>query len=283
MAIVYLGGQLLESREASISIDDRGFLFGDGVYEVVRARNGRLFEAAAHQERLERSLREIAIDPPASVGAGGMEDLCGELIRANGFGTGDATVYVQVTRGAAPRIHSFPAPYTPPTVFASASAFHAPIGLREQGAAAITRPDIRWSRCDIKSINLLPNVLAKQAAVEAGAFEAMLVRDGLLTEGASTNIFCVVDGSLRTHPLGDHILGGITRAVVLELAAEAGVGVIEEAVPEADLSAVDEIFATGTTTDVQPIVLVDTRPVGDGRPGPVTRLLQRGLERRLGA
>ena len=281
MSFIHLNGKLLDRDTATIPLDDRGFYFGDGVYEVVRVVDGRVFAADAHRVRLETSLREIAIETPAALLDGGMEALCRGMVEANGHTAGHATVYLQVTRGAAPRTHGFPPPGTPPTVFASSAPFEIPRRVRAEGAAAITLPDIRWSRCDIKSINLLPNVLAKQSAVEAGAFEALLVRDGKLTEGASSNLFGVVDGELRTFPLCNLILGGITRAILLELAAEAGIAVVEEPLSIQDLARVDELFVTGTTTDVQPLITVDGRSIGDGRPGPVTLTLQEALERRM--
>lgn len=283
MASVYLNGELLDRSRASIPLDDRGFYFGDGVYEVVRVVDGRVFEAPAHRVRFEQSLSAIGIEPPDTLVGDGMEELCRRLVETNGQTAGHATVYLQVTRGSAARTHGFPPAGTPPTVFASSAAFEIPRRLREDGAAAVTTPDIRWTRCDIKSVNLLPNVLAKQRAVEAGAFEALFIRDGVLTEGASSNIFAVVDGVLRTHPLCNLILGGITRAVVLELAAAAGVQLVEEPLRQDEISRADELFATGTATDVQPIVRVDGRPVGGGNPGPITRLLQEELERRMQA
>ena len=240
MSLVYLNGELLDRSVATIPLDDRGFYFGDGVYEVVRVVDGRTFAAEAHRIRLERSLRETSIEPPAALLNGGMEDLCRRMVEANGLSAGHATVYLQVTRGSAPRTHGFPPPGTPATLFASSAPFEIPRRLRTEGAAAITLPDIRWTRCDIKSINLLPNVLAKQSAAEAGAFEALFVRDAVLTEGASSNLFGVMDGVLRTFPLGNLILGGVTRAIVLELAAEAGVDVVEEPLSIDDLARVDE-------------------------------------------
>lgn len=283
MGRVYLNGELIERSRASIPLDDRGFFFGDGVYEVVRVMDGRIFEERAHRARLQRSLREIRIECPPALTGDGFAEICRALVAENGLTAHQATVYLQVTRGAAPRTHSFPSDGTSPTVFASSAPFQVPRRLRDEGAAAITTPDIRWMRCDVKSVNLLPNVLAKQAAAEAGAFEALFIRDGVLTEGSSSNIFAVVDGVLRTHPLSNLILGGVTRAVVLELAAAAGLPVVEAPLREEDLHRVDELFATGTTTDVQPLVRVDGQRVGEGVPGPITRLLQQGLERRMWA
>jgi len=205
------------------------------------------------------------------------------LIHANALHEGEATVYLQVTRGAAPRTHGFPPPGTPPTIYATAAPFQVPLQLREEGAAAITLPDIRWARCDIKSVNLLPNVLGKQRAIEAEAFEAIFLRDGIVTEGASSNLFVVLDGELRTYPLSNYILPGITRAIVLEQADRLGYRVSEMPVTQRELLDAEEIFATGTTTDVQPLVTVDGRPVGLGRPGPITRSLRGALEAEMAA
>lgn len=274
--IVFLDGEYLPQAQAKVSVNDRGFLFGDGVYEVVRAYDGRLFEAEAHLERLEHGLRALAID-----GSGAsrerLYEIAAHLLHENRLTEGDATVYLQITRGAAPRTHAFPPGGCTPTLYVACARFVPPRQLREEGAAAITHPDLRWSRCDLKTVNLLPNCLAKQRAVEAGAFEAILIRDGVVTEGASSNAFAVVDGELRTYPKSNYILPGITRDVVLRLAAEQGIPCRETPVLQEELAHVDELFLTGTTTDVQAIVRLDGRPVGDGRPGPVARALRDAL------
>jgi D-alanine transaminase len=191
-------------------------------------------------------------------------------------------VYFQVTRGAAPRTHQFPAAGTPPTVFASAAPLLPPDALRARGAAVVTRPDERWARCEIKSVNLLPNVLAKQAAAEAGAFEAVFVRDGVVTEGAQTTAFAVLGGELRTHPLTPRILPGVTRAVVLELARELGIPAREAAFTVDELARAEEVMVASTTADVMPVTQVDGRRVGDGAPGPVARALAAAFAERLG-
>ena len=190
-------------------------------------------------------------------------------------------MYLQITRGAAPRSHHFPPPGTAPTVFLSASRLTVPEEVRARGAAAITIPDLRWARCDLKTVNLLPNVLAKQQAVAAGAFEAILVRDGIVTEGASSNLFAVIGGVLRTHPATHRILAGITREVVLELAAELGLAVAEEPIAAGELAGASEVLITATTADVMPVGRVDGRAVGDARPGPVARALQGALRARM--
>ena len=279
--IVYLSGAFLPRERATVSVDDRGFLFGDGVYEVVRVVGGAYIDADRHLARLRRSLAELRLPDPAADGT----DLLAigtELLRRQGLGTeGESVVYIQVTRGVAPRRHSFPARGTPPTLFVSASAF---VPRREQianGVAAITQPDLRWQRCDIKSVNLLPNVLANQRATEQGAYEAILVREGVVTEATHSNVFAVVDGALRTHPNGPAILPGVTREVVLELARDAGVDTREQAVTVGELARAEEVFFTGTTTDVMPAIAIDGRTVRDGKPGPIARRLGERLAARM--
>lgn len=278
---VYLDGRFLPRAEARVSVDDRGFLFGDGAYEVTRAVRGRLFEAERHRRRLARTLHGIGIAmPDAEIAA--LDDVALRLLAENGLTDGEAAVYVQVTRGAAvPRTHHFPPAGTRPTVYMAATRFAPPTTLRERGASVVTVPEIRWSRCDLKTVNLLPNALAKQQAVAAGADEAIFVRDGVLMEGAHSNLFAVVDGTLRTAPSTNYILSGITRAVVLELAHEAGVTVELEALPHAELPRAGELFLTSTTSDVLPVVRVDGRVVGDGRPGAVAERLYAALAARM--
>jgi len=271
--IVYLNGRFVPYEEARVPVEDRGNLFADGVYEVIRFYGGHPFAMQAHMERLARSAREIRL-PEIDVAALAEAGL--ETVRKNGIG--DGSLYVQVTRGPAPRSHAFPRE-PKPTVFMIARELARPSrSLVEQGVACITVPDIRWARCDIKSIGLLPNVLAKQQAVEAGAFEALFVRDGILTEGTSSNVFVVKGGKLVTHPEDGHVLPGITRRLILAIAREEGIGVEEEPLAAA-LDAVDELFISSTNVEVMAVVSVDGRPVGDGRPGPVTRRIQAQYDR----
>jgi D-alanine transaminase len=276
--LVYFGGAVVPRESAAVSIDDRGFLFGDAVYEVLRVVRGRFIEAERHVRRLARSLREVSIPDPGL----DLLEVSTDLLRRNGLGNAEATVYVQVSRGAAARQHAFPPRGTAPTVLVTVSAFSPRSELLANGAAAITLPDLRWSRCDIKSVNLLPNVLAAQRAAEAGAFEAILLRDGAVTEATRSNVLIVAGGVVRTHPTGRFILPGVTREVVLELACEAGVAVREEAVGADDLRAADEVLLTGTTADVTPVVKIDGRPVGAGRPGPMARRLGAMLAEGIG-
>jgi len=282
-AVAYLDGAYVPRAEARVSADDRGFLFGDGGYEVTRAIDGRLFEAERHRVRLARTLHALRIDyPHAEIAA--LDEVALRLLRENDLLQGEATVYVQVTRGAAlPRTHHFPPAGTRPTVYLAAQRFVPPAGLRERGASVITVPDIRWSRCDLKTVNLLPNAMAKQQAVEAGCDEALFVRDGVVMEGAHTNVCFVLDGELRTAPLTNYILGGVTRDVVLALAAEAGIPVREYPLLREEVARASEAFLTSTTSDVLPVVRIDGAPVGDGAPGPVARRLLELLQARMRA
>ena len=273
--IVYFNGQFLPKKDVHISPDDRGFLFGDGVYEVVRAYDGRLFEAEAHFERLARSLKALRFPgPDVSV----FGDVAQRLMRDNDLR--DAALYIQITRGAAPRRHAFPGPDTPPTVYATVYAPQTSRQKWDEGVRAILVPDMRWARCDIKTIALPPNVLASQRAAEAGVEEALLVRDGVLIEGSHTNVCAVIEGTLYTYPKTPQILPGITRQVVLELCGQLGIPYREEAVFEDQLDRVEELMILGTTTEVMPVVEVDQRRIGDGRPGPVTRRLQQAYRQR---
>jgi D-alanine transaminase len=200
-----------------------------------------------------------------------------QLLRENGLIEGQATLYIQVTRGAATRAHNFPQPEVPPTIYISVARFMPYSDLALTGAPASSHPDLRWGRCDLKTLNLLPNVLASQTAKEKGAFEAMLIRDGVVTEGTKTNFFGVVDGTLRTHPSDNHILPGITRSVLRDLAREVNIDLDETPILAEEIPRLSELFLTGTTTDVMPVVRLDEKPVGKGTPGELTRKLQKVL------
>jgi len=281
--LAYLNGHYLPRSAATIPVEDRGFIFGDGVYEVWRVVNGRLFETNRHLARLAFGLGELRIATPDIVRRDVLDEVADRLLAESGLVDGEATLYVEVTRGVAPRAHQFPAAGTTPTVFAMVNQFVPPNDVRTRGASAITTPDVRWLRCDIKTIQLLPNVMAKQAAAERGAIEAIMIRDGVVTEGSHANVLGVIDGEIRTHPLGNLILPGITRAVVLEIARALSIPVREEAFTERDVARLDECFLAGTTSDVMPIVRVDDRQIGDGRPGPVTMRLFREFRAHLDA
>lgn len=279
--IVYVNGSFVPRAEARVSVEDRGFVFGDGVYEVVRAINGRLFASRFHNDRLRRSLDGIRISLSAGDTPERFADIGRQLLEENDLLSGEATIYMQVTRGATTRVHNFPPPQVQPTVYISVARFTPYTDLARTGATAISHPDLRWGRCDLKTLNLLPNVLASQAAKERGAFEAMLIRDGVVTEGAKTNFFGVVNGSLRTHPCDTHILPGITRSVLRQLASDVGIALDETPIKAEEIPRLSELFLTGTTTDVMPVVKLDDRPVGDGKPGELTRRLQRALAESL--
>jgi D-alanine transaminase len=269
--ITYFNGEFLPKEAVRISPDDRGFLFADGAYEVIRAYQGNLFRPTAHLQRLENSLHGLRINGPD---INELQDAAVQLIEGNNLANGDAALYIQVTRGVAPRTHAFPPRDTPPTVYMSARRFHAAPERLEHGVRVILVPDSRWARCDIKSVALLPNVLASQQAKERGAYEAVFVRDGMVTEGSHANFAAVFDGHLVTHPKSSHILPGITREVVLELCEELDLPYRQSPISETGLREANELMLLGTTTEVMPVVQVDDWQVGNGQPGPVTRTLQ---------
>jgi len=255
-------------------VDDRGFLFADGIYEVIHSYEGHLFQMDAHLQRMEHGLRflHIAVDDVRA-----MREVAEQLIVENGLISGEATVYVQITRGSAPRTHGFPPASTPPTVYAAATQYVPQRDQAEEGIAAILVPDLRWARCDIKSVALLPNVLARQRAIEAGVADAVFVRDGVALEGTSSNFFGVFNGEVVTAPKTNYILPGITRDVVVGLCAEIGVPVHEAPILEHQLGKAEELFLTSTTVEIRPIVQLSDQPVGTGTPGPVTRRIQQAF------
>ncbi len=274
--IVYFNTQYLPRTTVKISPDDRGFLFADGVYEVIRAYKGRLFRMDLHLKRLARSLRELKINGPSMERIAEISDA---LIQRNNLKDADAAIYIQITRGAAPRKHAFPKSAPSPTVYLNAFTVQPPVEAWEKGAKAITAPDIRWTRCDIKSVSLLPNVLASQAAAEAGAEDAIFIRDGFVTEGSHTNVCAVFKGRLQTHPKNNYILPGVTREVVLSLCAGLNIPVSQTPISANSLPRADELMLLGTSTEVMPIVQLDNRQVGNGKPGPITRKLQEAFWR----
>ena len=271
IAIVYLNGRFLAPEAAAISPFDRGFIFGDGVYEVIPVFGGRPFRLGPHLARLNNSLAAVGLTNPKSEQEWGA--VFDELIRHNG--SDDQSIYLQITRGVAARDHAYPIDVTP-TVFAYAQRLQ-PIDekIREAGINAVTVEDIRWQRCDIKCTALLANVMLRQQAAERGATEAILIRDGELTEGAASNIFVVEKGVLKTPPKGPRLLPGITRDLVLELAARHGVPHQETAIPGAALHSADEVWMTSSTKEIAPITRIDGRAVADGRGGPLFKTLWR--------
>jgi D-alanine transaminase len=280
--VAYVDGAYRRHAEACVHIEDRGFQFADGVYEVVLLLGGRLVDADLHLARLKRSLHELRITAPMTDAAFAL--VLREMVRRNRLR--DGLIYIQVTRGAARRDHAFPAAGTPPTLVVTARAIPPfPTSLAGWSMRAITWPDERWTRCDIKSVSLLPNVLARQAAREQGAGEAILVRpDGMISEGAATSIWIVDQhGVLRTHPLGHSILPGCTRAALIGLLARSGVVFEERAFSLDELRTAREVFLTSATSYVKPIVAVDGTLVGDGGAGPVAQELFAAFARHVGA
>jgi D-alanine transaminase len=266
--IAYLNGRYLPRDQAMIRADDRGFIFADGVYEVVRYYAGRPLSMVEHLDRLAQSLSALRIDMPSD--AQPFDRISAELMHRNGLV--DAYVYWQVTRGVAERDHRFPDPPVRPTTYAFARPMP-PLALDAQPRPmrAMTHPEIRWANCAIKSVSLLPNVLARQAAADRGLDEAVFVRpDGLVTEGTARSLFIVENGALHTYPLDGRILGSITRKTVIELAAGLGVDVHEAPFDCPRLYAASEVIAVGTTTEVRPVVAIDDRTIADGSIGPVT-------------
>jgi len=277
---VYLNGEFLRLADAKVSVLDRGFIFGDGIYEVVPVYEGRPFRMDEHLARLARSLAALRIADPLS-GAQWVE-LVTRLAADSPQPT--CLVYIQVTRGVARRDHGFPVTPVTPTVFAMVNRFTPPSAQqRERGLGAITIPDERWLHCEIKSISLLGNVLAKQQAVEAGVAEAIQFRDDWLTEGASANVWVVVDGVLLAPPRNHLILEGIRYALMLELADSAGIPVQMRQVSRAEVEAASEVMITSASKEVTAIVELDGRPVGSGRPGPVYDALRKGYDARIAA
>lgn len=268
---VYLNGEFLPPEEARVSAFDRGYLFGDGIYEIIPVFGGRLFRMAHHMARFERSLSEIRLPNPLAREE--WERILARLVQEGG--NVDQSVYLQVTRGVAPRDHGFPAASRPSVLaYAQPLKSPAPEAFRE-GLAAVTAEDLRWLRCDIKAISLLANVLGRQEAIERGASEAIFIRDGMVTEGAASNVFVVRGGRLYTPPKGPFILPGITRDLVLELARAHGIATTEGPLARAALHEADEIWLTSSVREVLPVTRLDGRPVGHGRPGP---LYARALE-----
>lgn len=272
--VYYVNGRWVRPEDAVVSVEDRGFQLGDGIYEVIRVYGGRPFALSRHLDRLAGCAREIELPLPVPLEEIGR--LVAEAVSRRGLG--DAQVYVQVTRGAAPRVHYFP-PQARSSLVVYASAPRVPsAALYRDGAEAVVVADQRWLRCDIKSINLLANSLAKEHARRAGALEAVFEREGVgITEGASSNVFVVQKGRLVTPPAGPFLLRGVTRQLVLELAAQAGVPVVERFFSRGELYGADEAFLTSTMMEIMPLVRVDGRTIGAGRPGELTGRLHEAL------
>jgi len=266
--IAYVNGEFLPLERATVRVQDRGFQFADGVYEVVRTYNGKPFATAEHLARLARSLEAIELKNP--LGAEQWTSIIDEGIRRSGFA--EAIVYLQVTRGCAPRHRGMPKG-AEPTIVMTVRELAAPAAkLRENGIAVITMPEFRWARCDIKSIALLPSVLAYQAAKKAGANDAIFVDEvDTVNEATAGNVFVVTDGRLRTPLKSTRILPGVTRDKLLVAARAAGIGTAEERITKSELLSAQEVFLSSTTAEVTPVATVDGKQIGGGKPGPVSR------------
>lgn len=277
----YLNGEIVKRDDAKVSVGDRGYIFGDGIYEVIRVTDGKLFREPDHLERMQESLRGIKIDFDPKL----MEKIpgiCRNLLKKNNHTTKEATIYIQVTRGTSwPRTHVFPDPPVQPALYIGTNPFNPDKELLAGGIDVITLTDLRWERCNLKTIQLLPNVLAKQQAVESGANSAIMIRDGFVTESPYANIFGVKDGILYTHPESNYILKGITRQVVIEIANKLGIELKEIPVREEELFELDELFFSGTTTDIQPVVEINRQRLAEGKPGPVVKIIQQSYNELL--
>lgn len=263
--MIYFNGSFMPIEEAKVPVLDRGFIFGDGVYEVIPVYSRRAFRLHEHLARLQHSLDGIQLPNPHSVDE--WVDILNELVARNP--PEDQYLYLHITRGVAPRDHAFPKPAVAPTVFAMSNPLvHPPAALLQSGVACITAQDNRWLRCDIKSIALLSNVLLRQAAVAAGCAEAILIRDDtFLTEGAASNIFVVKDGVLLAPPKDNLMLPGITYDVLLELAAANGIPYQVRKIMKDEVFGADELLLTSSTREVLAVTTLDGKPVGDGKPG----------------
>jgi D-alanine transaminase len=270
--IVYFNNQLLELSKVQISSFDRGFLFADGVYETMRTYNGELFKIDEHLKRLKKSLNEIQIKYE---GITGLEKIIYQLAEVNNLTGKDFLVYIQITRGVSyPRKHSFPSPDEQPTIFISVSKLDENTADQQNGVKIILLEDLRWLRCDIKSVSLLPAVLANQKAIESNAVEAVLHRNDLITEGSHTNFFGIINGKVVTAPKSNLILAGITRDIVVDMCKKLKIKLEEEFIKLNELKNYQEFFITSTTKEVYPVVQIDDRVIGSGKPGVITIKLQ---------
>jgi D-alanine transaminase len=275
--LIWLNGEVSPLAEATIKVEDRGFQFADGVYEVARVYGGRCFALVPHIDRLERSAGGIRLALPMS-----KEGLCEEIEKlVERSRLVDGMVYVQLTRGACGRNHVFPQSCTPTLLFYTRKLPPAAAPGSGEGAGLLSVPDVRWKLCWIKSIALLANVLARSEAASAGAEEAVFVEDGQVSECSTSNLFLVAGGKLITHPVGAKVLPGITRHYLLECARELQIPVVEREISEAEAMSADEIFITSTTREVSWVSRWNGRPVGGGRCGPVTEQLHRALQKQI--
>jgi len=268
--IIYLNGKFFPRSEALISPEDRGFNFADGIYEVIKYYGGKPFRYADHLDRLKRSLREVSI---RFDDCDQLESVFQELLEMNGLEGQEAGVYLQISRGSQTRIHRFPENIEP-TVYATVFPFSSKWDELKNGVKVITTEDIRWLRCDIKSISLLPNVMAAQKAHEQNAVESIFIRNGVVTEGSHSSFMAVRNGTVYTHPDSNLILPGITKMVIREICRELNIPLVEKSIPASELAQMDEMMIVGTGSEVTPVVQIDEMQVGNGTPGPVTLIIQ---------
>jgi D-alanine transaminase len=278
METAFLNGKFIPKNEIRISPDDRGFLFAEGIYEVVRWYEGFFYDMTSHMARLKRSLREVRI---SWADEDSFPDIARQLITINKLNDIQALVYLQVTRGVANRSHSYPNPPVDPTVYAFATDFTPENNGMDGGVGIMLREDIRWSRCDIKSVALLPNTICYQEALDKGFFECAFIRNGNITECSHSNIFFVLHGVLYTHPECGYVLSGVTRKNVLRIANQSGMAVKVEPVTEKMLEMVQEVFITNTSGEITPVVTINENTVGNGQPGPITRILKERFNEEL--
>ena len=265
----------MRGKELNISPFDRGFQFADGVYETIRWHNKKLFKLEEHFERLKRSLTSLKINFDDFKK---LENAISELVKINSYTEGHLLIYLQITRGDFfPRQHFFPPPTIKPTVFISVTPYKLKEKELKEGIKVILYNDLRWGRCDIKSTMLLPNIIARQEALEKNAGEAILLRDGFITEGTHTNFFAVKDGKLYTYPVSNFILSGVTRKVIIEICSENKIPFFEIKIRADELQSFDECMITGTISEVTPVIQVNNWKVGNGKPGPITLKLQKIL------
>lgn len=276
----YLNGIFLPKEEVRISPDDRGFLFADGLYEYIRSYRGRLFRLEDHIRRLNYGAEQMRF---TTTDFSFLGEIAEKLLTLNALNSAEASVYFQVTRGVAPRRHAFPLPAPGLTVYGTVSTFDESGAARKRksGIRAITVADCRWARCDIKATGLTANILANQRAVDEDAAEAIFVRDGVMLEGSHTNFMAVLDNILVTAPLSNYILGGITRKAILEICRKENIIVAERPIFEEESCLASEMMVVGSSTEITPVIALDGQPVGDGQPGPMTRLLQHAFTREI--
>ncbi|WP_144510887.1 D-amino-acid transaminase [Bacillus sp. FJAT-22090] len=277
MANILWNDQIINEEEVKIGYEDRGYQFGDGIYEVIKIYNGNVFTATEHIDRLYASADKIQLVIPYTKDV--LHKMLHELIELNEVQ--DGQIYIQVTRGTSPRQHNFPTPAVDSVLTAYTKETTRPLTQLQNGVKACFVEDIRWLRCDIKSLNLLGNVLAKQEAVSKDCFEAVLHRGQTVTEGSSSNMYGIKDGVLFTHPVSNLILNGITRKVILDCCEEVGIPVVEEAFTKEQALTMDEMIMSSTNAEVMPIISIDGQQIGTGKPGEWTKKIQQAFENKI--